>query len=191
MLLSLFLGQGLIDLINSCAFGMTSTDGLLVDKRYKSIKRAVLKCIMKDYQYTRFSTTYPECFFPERGEASVGFHLNILEVAAEILLRLKKEDVALTPQKLYDDDSTRIFSYPATALAFQSICENIKTRFGKHVYPLCLMVSGDEVQINKKGSMDCKPFYVSIANIKGPLCTSVANIECVGYSPDWVHTKVS
>jgi hypothetical protein len=61
----------------------------------------------------------------------------------------------------------------------------------KNVYPLCLFFSGDEVQLNKKGSLGCKPWYMSIANVRGHLNTSPRNIECLGYSPDWMHTKVS
>ena len=51
------------------------------------------------------------------------------------------------------------------------------------------MISGDEVQINKKGSMGCKPYYVSIPNVTGEAGYSEQNIECIGYSPDWLETK--
>jgi hypothetical protein len=107
-----------------------------------------------------------------------------------MLLRFKPEDVVLRPQKTYNTEGQRVYSHPTTALAFQSICENIKTRFGRNVYPLCLMISGDEVQINKKGSMGCKPYYVSIANVTGEAGYSEQNIEYIGYSPDWLETKV-
>ena len=53
------------------------------------------------------------------------------------------------------------------------------------------MISGDEVQINKKGSMGYKPYYVSIPNVTGEAGYSEQNIECIlGYSPDWLETKV-
>ena len=150
----------------------------------------MLKTIFLDYQYTKFSTSYPRAFFQNTSIASTGFHLNVLEVASEMLLRFTEDDIALTPIKNYNEHGERVYSHPTTALAFESICNNVASRFGKNVYPLCLVVSGDEVQINKKGSMGCKPFYISIANVKGALHTSEQNIECVGYSPDWVDTKV-
>ena len=58
------------------------------------------------------------------------------------------------------------------------------------MYPLCFVVSGDEVQINKKGSMGCKPYYIRIANVTGSIGYSEKNLECIGYSPDWLETKV-
>jgi hypothetical protein len=32
---------------------------------------------------------------------------------------------------------------------------------------------------------------VSLGNVRGALNTSEKNIECIGYSPQWEHTKVS
>ena len=115
-----------------------------------------------------------------------------MKVAAEMLLRFKLDtDIALKPNLNYNDHGERVFSDPCSAMAYESMFKSIQRRFGPNVYPLCIFLSGDEVQLNKKGSMGCKPWYMSIANVRGHLNTSPLNIECIGYSPDWVHTKVS
>ena len=124
--------------------------------------------------------------------AATGFHLHILEIASEMLLRFKVHvDVALKPTQEHNEYGERVYSDPCSALAYETIYKSVKRRFGPNVYPLCLILSGDEVQLNKKGSMGCKPWYLSIGNVRGHLHTSEKNIECICYSPDWEHTKVS
>ena len=90
-------GEGLIKLINKCNKDMTEVP--LVDKSFRAIKDAMLKMILLDYEYCRFTTTYPRVFFEDTTVATCGFHLNILEVAAEMLLRFELKDVALKPTK--------------------------------------------------------------------------------------------
>ena len=109
-----------------------------------------------------------------------------------MLLRFKLDvEVALKPHLAFNEHGERIFSDPCSAFAYESMFNSVQKRFGPNVYPLCLFFSGDEVQLNKKGSLGCKPWYMSIANVRGHLNTSPRNIECLGYSPDWMHTKVS
>ena len=187
LLKSCSIGEDLIDLINSC-----NKDGVTVNKRYKSIRTAVLKALREDYAFTKCVIEYPVVFFPDRGLAATGFHLHILEVASEMLLRFKLDiDVALKPHLAYNEHGKRIFSDPCSAMAYESMFNSVQKRFGSDVYPLCIFLSGDEVQLNKKGSLGCKPWYMSIANVRGHLNTSPRNIECIGYSPDWADTKVS
>ena len=118
--------------------------------------------------------------------------MHILEIAAEILLRFEvNTEVALKPSIVKDTNGHRVYSDPSSALAYESMFKSVQKRFGADVYPLCIILSGDEVQLNKKGSMGCKPWYMSIANVRGQLNASSRNIECIGYSPDWHDTKVS
>ncbi len=164
---------------------------VLISKKYSSIKKAVLRAVIADYRIVRIVIPYPRILFGDVEEtAAVGVHLDILEIASEILLRFKPEDVALKPNKKYNCNNERIYTDMASGKAYQAHYNRIQHQFGRDVYPLCICISGDEVQINKKGTMGCKPWYVSIANIKGTLNVHKMNLECIGYSPDWVHTKV-
>ena len=187
MPLTCYLGEDLVDLINSC-----NKEHITINKRFKSIRTAVLKALREDYAFTKCQIEYPVVFFPDRGLAATGFHLHILEVAAEMLLRFKVDvEVALKPNVTFNEFGKRVYSDPTSAMAYESMYKSVQRRFGTDVYPRCLFFSGDEVQLNKKGSMGCKPWYMSIANVRGSLNTSPRNIECIGYSPDWFHTKVS
>ena len=181
------IGEELIQLINTC-----NKECPVIKKRYSSIRKAVLKALREDYIFTKCIIPYPVVFFPDKDVAATSFHLNILEVAAEMLLKFQPADIALLPNILRNENGSRIYSDPSSALVYESMYDSIKIRLGRSdVYPLCIMVSGDEVQLNKKGSMGCKPWYISIGNVRGALHTSGRNIECIGYSPDWIDTKVS
>jgi hypothetical protein len=161
-----------------------------ISKSYNTIKKAVLKSVYSDYSIIKCVFPLPESLFLHAETAATGVHLNVLQVAAEILLRFKPSQVALKPSIVYNDKKQRIYSDMSSGLAYEAHYKSIKKRFGNDVYPLCICISGDEVQINKKGSMGCKPWYVSLANIKGDLNHNKDNIECIGYSPDWLFTKV-
>ena len=69
--------ESLIRLINSCNQEKGSLP--IVDFTFRSIKKAMLKTILLDYQYSKFSTNYPRAFFQNTSIASTGFHLNALK----------------------------------------------------------------------------------------------------------------
>jgi hypothetical protein len=181
-------GDDLIKLLNEC--NKLSRKQLLISKKYSTIKKAVLRAVTKDYKMVKCIIPYPISIFQCNETAATGVHLDILQVAAEILLRFKPEDVALKPTKSYNDLHQRLYTDMTSGKAYEAHYHRIQKQFGKNVYPLCICISGDEVQINKKGSMACKPWYISIANIRGELNMNSNNIETIGYSPDFVHTKV-
>ena len=167
--------------MNSCIDDKTVT----INKQYRAIKAAVLKSVLQDYITDRCIVPLPTEFFPTGGTYAVGFHLHILEVVAEMLLQFDIDDIALKPDIVHNDEGKRVLTHPASAMAYESHYKYIRKRFpGMEVYPLCIMLSGDEVQINKKGTMGCKPWYVSIGNVKGEKVTSESNIQCIGYSPE-------
>jgi hypothetical protein len=183
-------GEALVKLINDCYLSGKKHYSILITKSYRTIKKAVLKAVLSDYRIVKCMIPYPDSLFLQAETAAVGVHLDILQIAAEILLRFKPAYVALQPTIAYNEKKERIYSDMASGIAYESCYESIKKKFGSDVYPLCICISGDEVQINKKGSMGCKPWYVSIANIKAEFHHDSKNIECIGYSPDWLHTKV-
>ena len=162
-----------------------------INKTYRAIRKAVVKTLRQQFRLTKCCIEYPEVFFPERGIAATGYHLHILKIAAEMMLRFKLSEFALKPTVDIDEEGDRVYSDPSSALAFESSCKSVGKKFGPNVFPLCIAISGDDVQLNKKGSMGCKPWYVSLGNVRGALNTSEKNIECIGYSPQWEHTKVS
>jgi hypothetical protein len=181
-------GNELIQLLNECS-SMDETQ-LLISKKYSTIKKAVLKAVLKNYTIVKCIIPYPTSIFQCNETAAIGVHLDIIQIAAEILLRFKPEDVALKPTKSYNELNQKLYTDMTSGKAYKAHYDRIQEQFGKNVYPLCICISGDEVQINKKGTMGCKPWYISIANIKGELNLHINNLETLGYSPDNVHTKV-
>ncbi len=178
----------MIKLVNACS--KLDKKDLLISKKYSTIKKAVLKCVISDYSILRCIIPYPTILFEGNETAATGVHLDIIEIVAEILLRFEPKDVALKPTKTINDSKERLYTDLTSGKAYKAHYDRIQKQFGPNVYPLCICISGDEVQINKKGSMGCKPWYVSVANIRNQSNMHSNNLECIGYSPDYVHTKV-
>jgi hypothetical protein len=188
-LIFIYLGNDLITLINSCKSRYNNND-VIITKTYSTIKKAVLKAVLSRNSIIKCVIPFPELLFNTSETAAIGYHLHILQVVSEMLLRFNPVDVAFKPSKLYNEYNEQIYTDMTSGKAFKAHYDRIRDSFGPNVYPLCICISGDEVQINKKGSMGCKPWYISLANIKGELQTHSSNLECIGYSPDWLYTKV-
>ena len=81
----------------------------------------------KSVVFTKCQIEYPVVFFPDRGLAATGFHLHILEVAAEMLLRFKLDvEVALKPHLAFNEHGERIFSDPCSAFAYESMFNSVQ-----------------------------------------------------------------
>ncbi len=176
-------------MVNECQ-SMQSNSDIIVSKTYSTIKKAVLKTVLQDYKIIRCIIPFPESLFGISETAAIGYHLDILQVVSEMLLRFNPSDIALKPTTEYNDLNQKIYRDMTSGKAYKAHYKRIRDRHGHNVFPLGICISGDEVQINKKGSMSCKPWYISIANVKGDLNKHASNIECIGYSPNWLYTKV-
>ena len=94
------------------------------------IRTAVLKAVREDYAFTKCQIEYPVVFFPDRGLAATGFHLHILEVAAEMLLRFQVDvEVALKPNVTFNEFGKRVYGDPTSAMAYESMYKSA---------PMCL-----------------------------------------------------
>jgi hypothetical protein len=79
-------GDDLTKLLNDC--NKLNRKQLLISKNYSTIKKAVLRAVTKDYKIVKCIIPYPISIFESNETAAIGVHLDILQVAAEILLRV-------------------------------------------------------------------------------------------------------
>jgi hypothetical protein len=82
--------------------------------------------VLSNYKIVKCMIPYPDSLFLQAETAAVGVHLDILQIAAEILLRFKPTYVALRPTIAYNEKNERIYSDMASGIAYESCYESIQ-----------------------------------------------------------------
>ena len=114
---------------------------------------------------------------------------NILEIAAEQLLRRPAEDFHIRPLEIVNTHGERIIREPATAEMFEEYFNFVQERWGIDTYPLCITISGDGLALNKTGSAGACPWYVHLANWNDKQYNKPGNIDLLGFSPFFPFTN--
>jgi hypothetical protein len=164
--------------------------GLNVPKTFKAIKTALEKTINEDYTMRTIDVMLNEDLFGSRGIiGSTGYCLNVVEVLSEMLLNVDVRQFHFSPLVQENKSGEQIISIPASSKVFDLAYTNVQESFGKDVFPLCYVISGDDLILNKTGSRKAKPWYVQIANMGKQHYNSDDSIQCIGFSPQSHYTN--
>jgi hypothetical protein len=158
--------------------------GLYMPKTFKAMKTAIEKTINEDYSIRSVDVVLNRDFFGSDGIiGATGYALNLLETLSEMLLTIDVKDFHFSPLRQTNSSGEKIISVPASGAAFEHIFETVQESFGKDVFPLCYVISGDDLILNKTGSRKAKPWYVQIANMGKENYNKDASVQCIGFSP--------
>jgi hypothetical protein len=172
--------------------------GLFMPKTFKAIKTAIEKTIDEDYSIRSVDVLLNSDFFGKEGViGATGYALSIMETLSEMLLGIDVKDFHFTPLRETNSSGEKVISVPASGAAFEHIFETVQESFGTDVFPLCYVISGDDLILNKTGSRKAKPWYVQIANMGKDNYNKDASVQCIGFSPlshftdDELHSMLS
>ena len=125
-------------------------------KGSETIKHAVLKTVLAEFQSIYFEFKLPPFIFSEKmysfQQVAFGYHLNIMQILAEMLADINVDDFHFKPYQLFTDEGDKIYREPATAEVFKHYCEIIEKNVGGDAIPLAIVVSGDSLILNKTGT---------------------------------------
>ena len=152
-------------------------------KLAKSIRLCIERQVCSKYKKIEVHYKLPTEFFNSNEVFAQGMKLGILDVMAEQLLRLGPSKVHIHPMTLFSESGERVMREPATADRFRKYFDIVREKYGLDYYPLCVMISGDGLFLNKTGSTCATPWYCQIANMTHDVYLKEGALDCVGFSP--------
>jgi hypothetical protein len=153
-------------------------------KLWSTVKEALQRCGKEMYRPKTIAYPPDPIYFSSKIKKAIGVHFPILELIADVALRV--DDVskfAFEPKIEINDKKERVFSNFSSALFFESVHNDmirmhgpINIHTGFRNVAMCIAVTVDEAAVNKTKTVEPMLFYVQ--NIDPP------TLQFVGIAPN-------
>jgi hypothetical protein len=163
-------------------------DGLQIPKTARAIRDTVTDNMREHYEVKERNYFLDEDFFMPGELYATGHTVNLLQVVAEQLLDVCPDTFHLRHEPIYNKAGDQCFRGPASAQLYKEYYDTVQRKHGENTYPLCIMISGDDLALNKTQTAGACPWYVHMANLGDDEYMKGKNIDCIAYSPTKLFT---
>ena len=153
---------------------------------FRRMREDLEKDFIQLFKVDIFKYKIPKCFVPagvDRPTIYEGAYLDLKAVLGDMLLDVDVQDLHLRPPNNVNESGHTVLGEPAFHEYFRVLSEYTLTQYGADVYPLAVNVSSDDLYLNKTGSRNSKPVYISIANKKAQVYWKKGSVRCIGFAP--------
>jgi len=155
-------------------------------KLAKSIRLCIERQACNLYKHTEVTYRLPPLFFKSDDVFARGQKIDVLELCAEQLLRLGPAKIHLNPLKLFSENGDVVVREPASAKRYEIYYDMVKEKYGPDFYPLCIMISGDGLFLNKTGSACATPWYCQVANMTHVVYLNDGSLDFIWFSQKYM-----